>query len=198
MIPTCTHEHRRSLVRRAAFALALLAPTAALAHPGHGSGFLPGLLHAFQGLDHLLAALAVGMWGARIGGRSAWALPLAFTGAMTFGTSLGLVLPAAEIMIALSVLALGLAVAANVRLATSAGAAVVALFAFFHGAAHGAEAPDAVGLAPYVLGLLGSTLALHLCGVTAALALRARPWLLRLAAAPVAMAGAALLASRLG
>jgi len=181
--------------------LVLLAPTAALAHPGHDGGFLPGLLHSFHGLDHLLAAIAVGALGAKLGGRAMWALPVAFVVVMLAGGLLGhagIVLPATELMIALSVLLLGLALIANARINVTAGAVAVAAFALFHGGAHGAEAPADAGYALYAFGLLVSTLALHLSGVLAALALRTRPVVLRLAAAPVAVAGLALVAGRLG
>jgi urease accessory protein len=196
-----TTPYLGTTARRAALMLALLAPTAALAHPGHGGGFLPGLLHPFHGLDHLLAAVAVGIWGTKVSGRGIWALPAAFVTAMLAGGVLGragIVLPAAEIMIALSVLLLGLALLANARVSLPAAAAAVAVFALFHGGAHGAEAPADTGYALYALGLIAATLALHLSGVAAALALRARPLVLRLAAAPIAVAGLALVAARLG
>jgi urease accessory protein len=187
--------------QRAALLLALLAPTAALAHPGHGGGFLPGLLHPLQGPDHLLAAVAVGAWGAKLGGRAAWALPAAFVAAMLAGSVVGhagIALPGAEIVIAFSVLLLGIVLTANARVTAAAGAALVALFALFHGGAHAAEAPAQGSAAVYTLGLCLATLVLHSGGVAAALALQARPWLLRLAAAPIALVGAGLLASRLG
>lgn len=188
-----------SLLRRVAPSLALLAPAAAYAHPGHDGGFLAGLLHPFHGLDHLLAAVAVGVWGARLGGRAAWMLPAAFVGAMLLGGAAGyagLGLPMSEIVIALSVMLLGLAIAADTHVAASLGAGLVAAFALFHGGAHGAEAP-ATAFAGYALGLALATLALHTSGIAAALALRARPRLLRIAGAPVALAGVMLLAGRL-
>lgn len=196
-----TTDHRSAAAYRAFLTLALLVPTAALAHPGHDGGFLPGLLHPFHGLDHLLAAIAVGAWGARIGGRATWALPVAFVSAMLLGGAIGqagVVFPGTEIVIALSVLLLGIVIAANARIAASAGAAIVALFALFHGGAHGAEAPTQSSFLLYALGLGAATLALHLCGLGAALAVAARPWIMRIAAALIALAGMALLVSRLG
>lgn len=187
--------------RRIALTFALALPSAALAHPGHDGGFLAGLLHPFFGLDHLLAAIAVGAWGARIGGRATWALPAAFVVSMAIGGACGhagLRFPASEIVIALSVLLLGAALAANAHVAAAKGAGVVAVFALFHGGAHGAEVPAQSGLLLYALGLCAATLALHLGGLGAALALRARPWILRMAAGPVALAGMAMLVTRLG
>jgi len=196
-----TTDCRSAAVYRTVIILALLVPTAALAHPGHDGGFLPGLLHPFHGLDHLLAAIAVGAWGARIGGRATWAFPAAFVGAMLVGGAIGqagVAFPGTEIMIALSVLLFGVVLVMNARIAASAGAAIVALFALFHGGAHGAEAPTQSGFLLYALGLGGATMVLHLCGLGAALALKARPWIMRMAAAPVALAGMTLLVSRLG
>jgi len=198
--------HLRSILRldpavhRAAVLFALFAPSAALAHPDHGGGgFLPGLLHPFLGLDHLLAAIAVGALGAKIGGRATWALPLAFVISMVVGGLIGhagIVLPAGETMIALSVLLLGIALTANAQLPASVAAIASAAFALFHGSAHAVEAP-ALPYAGYAFGLALATLALHASGIAAALALRARPRWLRIAAAPVALAGLAMLAARL-
>lgn len=200
MTPT-TAGSRNNPVRSPLCAVALLLlPSIALAHPGHGSGFLPGLLHSFHGLDHLLAAVAVGLWGARIGGRAAWTLPVAFVVAMIAGGILahsGVDLPATEIMIALSVLVLGGAVATNASSALSAGVAVVAAFALFHGGAHGAEAPDQTGFASYAAGLALATAGLHASGIAIALWLKARPWTLRIVGAPIALAGATMLFARI-
>jgi len=183
------------------FALALAAPTLAWAHPGHdGGGFLPGFLHPFVGWDHLLAMLAVGVWAAQMGGRALWAVPAAFVAAMALGAGLafaGIGLPLVEPTVAASVLLLGVLVGATVRLPLAYGAALVGTLALFHGAAHVADAPEAASLLPYALGFLLATAALHVCGAMAALALRARPVVLRLAAAPVALAGAWLLIARM-
>lgn len=199
---TCTPARSRVLPTACAAsgAVLLLLPSIALAHPGHGGGFLPGFLHPFHGLDHLLAAVAVGLWGARLGGRAAWALPVAFVVAMLAGVGLGssgIALPGMEIMIALSVLLLGAVVATNVRLALSAGAAIAAAFALFHGGAHGAEAPDGAGVAAYAMGLASATAALHAGGVAVCVALKTRAWALRLVGAPIALTGATLLFTRL-
>ena len=178
----------------------LLVPSIALAHPGHAGGFLPGLLHPFHGLDHLLAAVAVGLWGARIGGRALWALPVAFVVAMIAGGivgSSGITLSAMESMIALSVLALGAAVTFDARLPVSAGAAIVAAFALFHGGAHGAEASTQDGFASYALGLALATAGLHASGIAICVWLKARTWILRIVAAPIALAGATMLFMRL-
>jgi urease accessory protein len=180
---------------RALFALlATACPVLAWAHPGHGEGvFLSGLLHALHGWDHVLAAVAVGIWAARLGGRALWALPVAFVGAMAVGVgaaAAGWQLPMAESAIAASLLALGALIALDARFASVAGALIVALFAPFHGAAHVAEMPSQSAVASFALGLLLSTGLLHAGGIGAAVAARKYPVLLRLAGAPVALAGA--------
>lgn len=157
---------------------AVLLATPALAHTGQGeaSGFAYGLAHPIGGLDHLLAMAAVGLWSAIALPRGqVLAAPFAFVAAMLAGAGLafaGLALPAVEGMIAASVLILGLMVATRAKLPVAAGAGVAALFALFHGFAHGAEA--AGGIAAYMAGFAISTAAIHLAGVGLGLALTGR------------------------
>ena len=180
--------------------LALMAPAGALAHPGHGdAGFWSGLAHAFHGLDHVLAALAVGLWGWRLGGRALWVLPLAFVCAMAAGIGLaagGIAVPAIEPMIAASVLVLGMVLAFDVRLGATVAAALVAVFAPFHACAHVAEMPATFGMLAYAAGLLASTALLHAAGTGAAVALRGHALALRVLAAPIALAGIAMVVAR--
>src|SRR5687767_14173528 len=127
--------------------LALFAGTAS-AHPGHADheigGIGWGLAHPFTGLDHLLAMVAVGLWAVQLGGRAIWMLPLSFVSAMAMGGAFGmggLVLPQVEPVILGSALVLGALVAMATRLPITASVAIVAVSAFFHGQAHGAEMP---------------------------------------------------------
>src|SRR5207247_9822041 len=87
----------------------------ALAHalPEEAGGFLAGFLHPISGLDHVLAMVAVGLWGAQLGVPAIWLLPVTFPIVMALGGFLGLVgipLPGVEIGIAASALLLGVAV----------------------------------------------------------------------------------------
>jgi urease accessory protein len=107
----------------------------------------------------------------------------------------GLALPGTEAGIALSVATLGAVIAMDARLRPASGAALAAAFALFHGSAHGLEA--AADVWGYAVGIVLGTAMLHTGGIGAAIALKSRPLVLRLAAAPVALAGLALLASRL-
>lgn len=148
-------------------------PAIALAHEGHGAGFLAGLGHPVGGMDHLLAMLAVGLWAAMLGGRALWALPLAFVGAMLAGGILGLAslpLPGVEPMILASVVLLGVAAALALRLPPVWAAVAVAAFGLFHGHAHGAEGPE-TGLALYAAGFALATMGLHLAGLAVGLGL---------------------------
>ena len=153
--------------------LALLFPVLAHAHVGAGAthGFLAGIAHPIGGLDHVGAMVAVGLWAAQLGGRALWAVPLAFVAMMAGGSLLGFgefggfALPYAEQGIAVSVLLLGLLIAAALRLPTGLGAGLVGLFALFHGYAHGAEMPaNAAGLT-YGAGFILATAGLHVAGI---------------------------------
>lgn len=176
-------------------AMSLLAGTAS-AHTGdHAAavGFAGGLAHPFMGLDHLLAMIAVGLWASQQGGRALWAVPATFVGTMALGGTLawsGLALPLAEVAIALSVLVLGLLVATRRRLATTAGAALAAGFALFHGYVHGLEMPLAASPVPYAAGLMLATACLHGIGIAASRV--GRP-AVRVAGAGIAAAGVALI-----
>lgn len=179
-------------------ATALAGP--ALAHTGVGAvhGFGAGLMHPLLGVDHILAMVAVGLWAGLTGGRARFAYPLAFVGMMVlaglWGMS-GAALPGVEIGIAVSVVVLGLAIALRASPPLAAGAAACAIFAIFHGHAHGAELPAGASGLGYALGFVLSTAALHGAGLAAAglLAVRA-PLLARVAGGGVALAGLALLA----
>lgn len=140
-------------------------------HAGYDSTIFAGLLHPVMGIDHLLAMVTVGLLSAQMGGRAIWTVPTAFVSVMAFGGVLGIIgmpLPFVEYAIALSVVTLGVALAANRRLPVVAAMVLVGLFALFHGHAHGAELPgysgSVVGVVAYVFGFLVATAGLHLIG----------------------------------
>ena len=149
---------------------AVFAATSAAAHTGAGGigGFASGFQHPIFGYDHLLAMLAVGIWGAQMGGRAVWSLPVTFPLVMAVGGiagMLGLYLPAVETGIALSVLALGLAIAFAWRPFEPVALLLIAAFAIFHGYAHGAELPDAADPAAYSVGFVMATGLIHIGGI---------------------------------
>ena len=152
-----------------AIAAALL-PSAALAHTGTGvlGGFSSGFLHPVSGLDHVLAMLAVGMWGAQLGAPALWALPVAFPLVMALGGVAGIVglpLPSVEWGIALSVIVLGAVIALDRRPPLALAGLLVAFFAVFHGYAHGVELPHQAGALAYSAGFVVATGTIHLAGI---------------------------------
>jgi len=170
------------------------------AHVGVGptSNFGAGLLHPLGGIDHILAMVAVGIWAAQQGGRALWAVPLAFVAMMTVGGALGMAgvsLPFAERGILLSLLVLGVLVAAWVRLPLLAGALTVGAFALFHGHSHGAEMPLSVSGVEYAVGFVVATAFLHGCGIALVVGsrrlipVRASSVVLRAAGVFIALAG---------
>jgi urease accessory protein len=176
----------------------LLAPTAALAHPGHGatSSLFAGLAHPVSGLDHLTVMLAVGALAALKGGRALWLWPATFVGVMIAGALLGMAqvqLPLVEPVILASVVVLGLLVALAVNLPTWLGAALIGISALFHGHAHGAEAVG-LGASTYMIGFVAATTVLHLAGIGAVLGLRSASLqpLVRIAGGACALVGAGL------
>ena len=188
----------RALLLIAACALA----TSASAHIGTDSGthaeigLLDGLLHPFTGLDHLAAMLAVGFWSA-LSAQRLWAAPLAFAAMLLAGALIGqagIELPEVEPMIAASLLVLGLLVALRTHLPAVLAAALVGVFAVFHGAAHGTELAGSANFMAPLLGMLLSTLALHAAGLALGRAARNTSLVTRLAGAGVATLGVTLLA----
>jgi urease accessory protein len=150
--------------------LAIAIPTPAIAHDESGvaGGFLTGFLHPLSGLDHALAMIAVGLWGAILGRPLIVVLPIVFPLMMAFGGALGIALlpfPPVEMGIAISVLALGLMVMLAVRAPVIVAASMVAVFALFHGYAHGREAPSVADPIGYSAGFVLCTGLLHMVGI---------------------------------
>ena len=152
-----------------AVALAVL-PQAAQAHSSRNlaGGFLAGFAHPFSGPDHLLAMVSVGLWGAFLGRPLIAALPVIFPAVMALGAllaMLGVPQPPIELGVALSVLVLGAAIAAAWRAPVWLACAIVAVFAVFHGFAHGTEIPSLADPIAYSTGFMLATGSLHLAGI---------------------------------
>jgi urease accessory protein len=133
-----------------------------------GAGFVAGLLHPVQGVDHLLAMVAVGIWGAFLKAPLVWALPVAFPMLMVVGAVAGMAgvpVPSVETGIALSVVLLGAAILAAWRAPVAVAVALVAVFGLLHGHAHGTELPQAATPAAYAAGFVLATGLLHLAGI---------------------------------
>lgn len=194
-------QHRRlargsSAARLAAAAALALCAAPALAHveAGQATGFATGFAHPFSGLDHILAMVAVGLWGAQLGAPAIWILPITFPLVMAFGGFLGLIgvaLPGVEVGIAASAVLLGAAVMSERRVSLYAAAALVAFFAIFHGHAHGTELPPGQSGLLYSLGFVVAAGCLHAIGIAAGAAHR---WptgklMLRIAGGGVSLGG---------
>jgi urease accessory protein len=148
----------------------LLWAQAAFAHPqkGEAVGFLTGFRHPISGLDHVLAMIAVGLWGAQLGAPAIWLLPVAFPMVMAMGGMLGLIgvpLPGIEYGIALSAILLGAAVMFEIRPPLGVAAGLVGIFAIFHGHAHGTELPPGQSALLYSMGFVIATGCLHGLGI---------------------------------
>jgi urease accessory protein len=189
-----------SRVEPAAVLLALLmlacaAPAWAHVQQGQAAGFLTGLKHPVSGLDHVLAMIAVGLWGAQLGTPALWLLPVTFPMVMAFGGFLGLVgipLPGVEIGIALSAILLGAMVAGELRPPLAAAAALVGFFAVFHGHAHGTELPAGQSGLLYSVGFVVATGCLHGVGIAIGLVHRWPAGRVTLRAAGVVVAAAGI------
>jgi urease accessory protein len=150
--------------------LVTLTPSLALAHVGvdETSGVAHGFMHPVSGFDHILAMVAVGLFAAHLGGRALWLVPLSFLAMMAFGGVLGMAgigLAYVEIAIGLSVVVLGIIVAARVNPPAAIAMALVGFFAIFHGHAHGAEMPETASGLAYGVGFILATALLHAVGI---------------------------------
>lgn len=152
-------------------ALLTVIPAPAVAHDGTGlvGGFSAGFIHPLMGFDHMLAMVAVGIWGAFLGRPMVVALPVAFPAVMAFGGGigmLGLPFPPVELGIAISVAVLGAVILFALRLSLVAAGSLVGFFALFHGYAHGTELPSAADPVGYSAGFVLCTGLLHLAGIS--------------------------------
>lgn len=142
---------------------------------GITGGFISGFMHPVLGWDHVIAMVAVGLWGAFLGNPAIWVLPVVFPLVMAFGGALGVMgipIPVVETGIAASAVVLGAMVAFAVRPPIWVAAVIVGAFAIFHGHAHGTELPNAANPLAYSLGFVVSTGLLHLSGIAFGLLVR--------------------------
>lgn len=163
---SCTATTRVSVIA----ALIILLPSYASAHVegGQAAGFLAGLQHPWSGLDHVLAMIAVGIWGAQLGNPAMWILPVTFPMVMSLGAMMGLLgipVPGVEVGIALSAILLGVMVVGEVRPTMAMAALLVGFFAVFHGHAHGTELPAGQSGLLYSMGFVIATGCLHGIGI---------------------------------
>jgi urease accessory protein len=161
-------------------------------------GFLGGFAHPLFGADHVIAMVAVGLWGAFLGQPAIWRLPVVFPLVMALGgvlAILGLPLPGVEVGIAASAVVLGLMVALAARAPLWLAGLLVGGFAVFHGNAHGSELPPGADAVAYSAGFVIATGLLHLAGIGFGLLARwpAGQLAVRTAGGAIALGGLAFL-----
>lgn len=194
-----TKQQPRAIAMPMAVLLLAIACAPAFAHTGSASGgFVGGFAHPLFGPDHVVAMVAVGLWGAFLGSPAIWLLPIVFPLVMAFGGIIGILgvpLPGVEIGIALSAIVLGLMVALAARPPLWIAAVLVGAFAIFHGYAHGGELPPGADAVTYFVGFVVATGLLHLTGIAFGLLARwpAGRFAVRAAGGAIALAGVAFL-----
>jgi urease accessory protein len=148
----------------------LLIPALVSAHVerGQAAGFITGLEHPWSGLDHILAMIAVGIWGAQLGNPAIWVLPITFPVMMSAGAMMGLLgipVPGIEVGIAVSAVMLGVMIFGELRPPMIVAMLMVGFFAIFHGHAHGTELPAGQSGLLYSMGFVIGTGCLHGIGI---------------------------------
>jgi len=175
MAPAMTFFGSRRVIMRSLGCLlplvaVLITSSPALAHSENGAAidFAGGFTHPIFGPDHVIAMVAVGLWGAFLGAPAIWVLPVVFPLVMAAAGALGVFgvpLPGVEVGIALSAIALGGMVAFAAKPPLWIAAVLVGAFAVFHGHAHGAELPVGADAIAYSMGFVVATGMLHVSGI---------------------------------
>ena len=145
-----------------------VSPACAHTEMGTGGGLLSGFTHPIFGFDHLVAMVAVGLWGAFLGAPAIWTLPIVFPMVMVLGGLMGIMgvpVPAGEFGVAASAIVLGIMVTFTVKPPLWIAAAMVGAFAIFHGQAHGRSLLGAADPLGYAIGFVVATGLLHVGGI---------------------------------
>lgn len=161
-------------------------------------GLLSGLGHPIIGIDHFTAVVAVGCIAAAH--RAGWALALGYVAAMMAGVAAhlqGMSVPAAEVLVALTVIGLGLLMLRKQAMSATVALASFVLVGLLHGYALGESifGAERTPLYAYLVGLavIQSVIALAAMTVTRTLTRKsAEPVSLRLLGAGVVGIGLAI------
>ena len=138
----------------------------ALAHPGHGSGFLAGFIHPFTGWDHLLVMVSLGLWTGSNTEKSKIKLLSIFIILMAVGAmtgAAGITFSWLETSLTASLIAMGVILAMTSKFSSRTQLGLVALFGLLHGMAHGQELSSKFGVIT-LLGMLIASVLLQLLG----------------------------------
>jgi urease accessory protein len=166
-----------------------------------GEGFLSGLGHPVIGLDHFAAVVAVGCLAAAH--RAGAVLALGFVAAMMLGVAAhlgGASVPGAEVLVAATVIGLGVAVVRDPPLPAAAAVALFVVAGLVHGYALGESiyGAERAPLAAYLLGLAVIQGAIALAAMSLARSFASRTSLaVRLAGAGIAGVGLTFLVQQL-
>lgn len=174
----------------------LLFPIAASAHYGNGLlHFHDGFIHPLTGWDHILAAVAVGIWATGEKNRIHLSVPVLFLMTMIAGILVGMAgvsIPFVEQGILLSIAILGWILLTE-HAPSRWNLLAICYFGFVHGNAHGVEEQTAA--LGGVAGLIAATTLLHLSGIGFVLAMKttirdsaARKWIRGLGAGMISVA----------
>jgi urease accessory protein len=199
---------RRLLLKTLPLAPLLLATTA-YAHPGHphpfdevdefespAADFAQAVLHPFSGLDHLLAAVAVGCLAYLMGRKLGAVAAAMFMGSLALGwgmAKLGMALPMMEQGLALSVVAAGLMLVMYAKASNVVRLSVITALGFWHGSAHGVEMAS---VAPAAGLMAGTAVAVMLGSMAAMVSTKLSPSAIKYAGAAAAVAGVVMVAQR--
>ncbi len=194
----------------AALLMLTMAATTVHAHPGHPHPYdevdefdspplAEAVMHPFTGLDHLVAALAVGVLAWSMGRRQGGVMAMIYLGSLALGWGLarmGLHVPMLEQGIALSIVAVGVVLLLQARASTLVKGAALMAMGVWHGGAHGLEMPT---VAPALGLLLGTGLAVALGVLMAVISQKMTPVpYTRFAGATAVLVGVMLVVQRLG
>lgn len=142
------------------------------AHTGvHGDfTFAQGFWHPLSGADHILAMFAVGVFASLFTQKDILKVLAAFIGMMGISALVGtyrLDIPFIEAGIVASIVLFGLMIVFAATIPYRAALGMIAVFAMFHGYAHGYEFTGQGSFAGYLAGFSLATLAIHLSGLAA-------------------------------
>jgi urease accessory protein len=175
----------------AAIPASLLLAETAFAHPGHGTGFVAGLVHPFTGVDHLAAMTMVGLWSGLAFPHSRLRLPAIMLATMLAGFCYGErggAMGGSELLIQGTLVVLALTLVLKLKLRSHAAALLVGVTGLAHGFAHGIEVPAGSDPRSFLAGFILSSMVLLMAGLgLARLAKRAG---FRAAVVPSTRAGA--------
>ncbi len=152
----------------AAIPASLFLTETAFAHPGHGTGFVAGLVHPFTGIDHLAAMSMVGLWSGVAFPQNRLCLPAimlaALLGGFLYG-DLGGAMAFPELLIQATLAVLALTLVLDIKLRTHAAALLVAMTGLAHGFAHGIEVPAGSDPRSFLVGFFLSSTVLLAAGL---------------------------------